>query len=280
MPNPPADEVIKSDVERALAEDVGEGDLSVLAIPAERRGHAHVVAREPGIVCGRPWAARVFAELDERVAIRWHAGEGEAVAAEAVIAEVTGPARALYTGERTALNFLGLLCGVASATRAYVHAITGNGAAVRDTRKTLPGLRAAQKYAVACGGGTNHRMGLFDAAMLKENHIAAAGGIGAAVRTLRSACPTIELTVEVETLAQLDEAVAAGADRLLLDNFELDTLQHAVERNAGRTWLEASGGVNHEGLAAIAATGVDAISVGALTKDVRALDLSMRFAAG
>ena len=269
---------VDDDIARALAEDVGDGDLSAAAIPADRHERARVIARAPGVVCGRPWFDGVFRAVDPRVAIEWHVDEGASVAAESHLCSLEGPARALFTAERSALNFLQLLSGVATATRAYVDAVAGTDTAILDTRKTLPGLRAAQKYAVTCGGGENHRMGLYDAAMLKENHLHAAGGITAAVAALRAAHPEAPLTVEVETLAQVREALAAGADRLLLDNFVLDDLRTAVTENAGRAWLEASGGITLLNVRSIAETGVDCISIGALTKDIHALDLSMRFA--
>lgn len=269
---------VDDDIARSLAEDVGDGDLSAAAIPADRSERARVIARAPGVVCGRPWFDGVFHSVDPRVTIEWHVDEGASVAAETALCSLEGPARALFTAERSALNFLQLLSGVATATRAYVDAVAGTDTAILDTRKTLPGLRQAQKYAVACGGGANHRMGLYDAAMLKENHLHAAGGITAAVHALRAAHPDAPLTVEVETLAQAREALAAGADRLLLDNFTLADLCTAVAENAGRAWLEASGGITLDTIRAVAETGVDCISIGALTKDVRALDLSMRFA--
>ena len=269
---------VDDDIARALAEDVGGGDLSAAAIPADRSERARVIARAPGVICGRPWFDGVFHSVDPRVAIEWHVDEGASVAAETVLCSLEGPARALFTAERSALNFLQLLSGVATATRAYVDAVAGTDTAILDTRKTLPGLRQAQKYAVTCGGGANHRMGLYDAAMLKENHLHAAGGITAAVQALRAAHPEAPLTVEVETLDQVREALAAGADRLLLDNFSLDDLCTAVSDTAGRAWLEASGGITLANVRAVAGTGVDCISVGALTKDIEALDLSMRFA--
>lgn len=269
---------VDDDIARALAEDVGGGDLSAAALPADRSERARVIARAPGVVCGRPWFDGVFHSVDPRVTIEWHVDEGAAVAAETALCSLAGPARALFTGERSALNFLQLLSGVATATRAYVDAVAGTDTAILDTRKTLPGLRQAQKYAVTCGGGANHRMGLYDAAMLKENHLHAAGGITAAVQALRAAHPEAPLTVEVETLDQVREALAAGADRLLLDNFSLDDLRTAVSDNAGRAWLEASGGITLANVRAVAGTGVDCISIGALTKDIQALDLSMRFA--
>ena len=269
---------VERDVARALEEDVGTGDLSAAAIPAGRRERAAVIARAPGVICGRPWFDTTFHAIDASIAIDWRVDEGAVVAPDTVICTLQGPARALFTAERTALNFLQLLSGVATATRAHVDAVAGTGTHILDTRKTLPGLRAAQKYAVAQAGGSNHRMGLFDAAMLKENHLHAAGGITAAIRALRAAHPDAPLTVEVETLDQAREALAAGADRLLLDNFEPAELRAAVAENGGRAWLEASGGITPENVRAVAATGVDGISVGALTKDVRALDLSLRFA--
>ena len=271
---------VSDDVARALAEDVGGGDLSAAAIPAERHERARVIARGRGVIAGRPWFDEVFRQVDAAVTVTWHVGEGERVEPETRLCDLQGPARSLFTGERTALNFLQLLSGVATATRDYVDAVSWTGAAILDTRKTLPGLRAAQKYAVARAGGTNHRMGLHDAAMLKENHVHAAGGITAAIAAIRAAHPGADLTVEVETLEQLREALAAGADRLLLDNFPPADLRRAVAENAGRAHLEASGGIDLDTVRRVAATGVDSVSVGALTKDVRALDLSMRFAGG
>ena len=270
---------VDADARRALAEDVGSGDLSAAAIPAEREMSASVIAREAGVLAGTAWFDAVFAALDSRVVVTWLHADGERVAADATLCRLRGPARALFTGERSALNFLQLLSGVATATREYVDAIADDRAVILDTRKTLPGLRAAQKYAVTCGGGVNHRIGLHDGAMLKENHLYAAGGIEPAIAALRAAHPDARLTVEVETLEQVRRALAAGADRLLLDNFALADLRAAVAENAGRAHLEASGGVTLTRLREIAATGVDSISVGALTKDVRALDLSLRFAA-
>lgn len=274
MPNRPAHTA--DDAARALAEDVGEGDLSAAAIPSRQLGAARVVARESGVLAGRPWFEAVFATLDPAVDIVWRFEEGATFPADTVLCTLSGPARSLFTGERTALNFLQLLSGVATATRRYVDAVAGTGVAILDTRKTLPGLRAAQKYAVTCGGGVNHRQGLYDGAMLKENHLQAAGGIATAIAALRAAHPQAPLTVEVETLSQVEEALAAGADRLLLDNFSLQALAEAVAANAGRAHLEASGGVDLASVSAIAATGVDSVSIGALTKDIRALDLSMR----
>lgn len=268
---------VEADVHRALDEDVGSGDLSAAAIPAERMASASVIAREPAIVCGRPWFDTAFASVDDAIEIDWHAAEGEAVGAGQTLCSLHGPARGLCTAERTALNFLQLLSGVATATRTFVDAIADTGVVILDTRKTLPGLRAAQKYAVTVGGGRNHRFGLHDQAMLKENHLAAAGGIEPAIAAVREQHPQAPLTVEVETLEQLEVALAAGADRLLLDNFELDALREAVRLNAGRAVLEASGGLELNQVRMVAETGIDCISVGALTKHVRALDLSLRF---
>lgn len=275
--SPAAPDCVDTDVARALAEDVGPGDLSAAAIPADRTVHARVIARAAGVICGRPWLDGTLARVDPTLAARWAVAEGERVAAGSLLCELAGPARGLFTAERTALNFLQLLSGVATATRAYVDAVAGTGTAILDTRKTLPGLRQAQKYAVRCGGGRNHRLGLYDGAMLKENHIHAAGGITPAVTALRAVHPDVPLTVEVETLDQLREALAAGADHLLLDNFGQDDLRAAVTLNQGQAHLEASGGVSLDGVAAIARTGVDSVSVGALTKDVHALDLSLRY---
>jgi len=273
----PTPDTVHEDVTRALAEDLGPGDLSAAAIPAARTERATVIARTSGVICGRPWFDAVFRRCDPAIRIDWHVTEGESVAADTTLCDLEGPARGMFAAERTALNFLQLLSGVASATRTCVDAVAGTDVAILDTRKTLPGLRAAEKYAVRCGGGTNHRMGLFDEAMLKENHLHAAGGITTAVQVLRAAHPQAPLTVEVETLAQVREALAAGADRLLLDNFALDDMRRACAENAGRARLEASGNVSLETVRAIAETGIDCISIGALTKDVRALDLSLRY---
>lgn len=269
---------VLDDVRRALAEDVGTGDLSAAAIPPERTIRATVIAREGGVLAGVSWFNAVFAELDAAIDITWHHADGDAVAGDSTLCTLAGPGRALITGERTALNFLQLLSGVATSTRRHVDAIAGTGAIILDTRKTVPGLRRAQKYAVTCGGGVNHRMGLHDGAMLKENHLHAAGGITAAMDAVRAVHPNAPLTVEVETLEQVQEALAAGARHLLLDNFPLADLHRAVAENAGRAHLEASGGVSLDTVRAVAETGVDSISVGTLTKDVRALDLSLRFA--
>ncbi len=276
---PPAD--IAETVRRALAEDVGAGDLTANLIPGATTARAQVISREEAVLCGAAWFDEVFRQLDRKVRVDWNARDGEPVRENQVLCTLDGPARAILTGERTALNFLQTLSGTATVTRRYAEAIRGTKAVVLDTRKTLPGLRTAQKYAVRAGGGQNHRMGLYDAILIKENHIAAAGSVSAAVDAARRDAPagtTVE--VEVEDLAQLNEALAAGADRLLLDNFSLKRLREAVQAAAGRARLEASGGITLENIRAIAETGVDCISIGALTKHVRAVDLSLRMDGG
>ncbi len=272
----PAD--LDAQISRALAEDVGAGDLTAALVPADKRARATVVAREACVLCGTAWFDAVFTALGPDTRVTWNARDGDRIAAGTTLCELEGSARALLTGERTALNFLQTLSGTATEARRYADALAGTGCRVLDTRKTLPGLRAAQKYAVAVGGGSNHRMGLHDAILIKENHIAAAGGIAAAVAAARRQSPGVKVEVEVETLAELDQALAASADMALLDEFTLADMRAAVDRVAGRMTLEASGGVGIDELAAIAATGVDFISVGALTKHLRAIDLSMRFA--
>ena len=273
---------IARNVAAALSEDVGAGDLTASLIAAARQGQATVIAREAAVVCGVDWFNASFASLDPNVRIDWKVRDGDRVAPNDVLCTLAGPARALLTGERTALNFLQLLSGVATRTRVFVDAVAGTRAQIVDTRKTLPGLRVAQKYAVWCGGGGNHRMGLHDAILIKENHIMAAGGIAEVMRDSTAIaaasggrCQFIQ--IEVESLAELDSALAAGAKMVLLDNFDLAMLRQAVANTAGRAILEASGGVNLQTVRAIAETGVDRISIGGLTKDVQALDLSMRF---
>ena len=276
---PPMLSEIKKQVEYALREDVGSGDLTAQLIDAERPATATVLAREPAVLCGTAWFEECFRRLDERIRTSWSVKDGDDVAAGQVVCHLAGPARALLTGERCALNFLQTLSGTATVTRSYVDAIRGTRAVIVDTRKTLPGLRLAQKYAVRCGGATNHRIGLFDAVLIKENHIAAAGGIGAVMRRVAETIPAgVPVQIEVESMAQLEEALACGATMILLDNFTPDAMRDAVRSTAGRAVLEASGGVRLDQVRAIADTGVDRISIGALTKDVRALDLSMRFA--
>ncbi len=271
----PAPWQVAQDVARALAEDVGGGDLTADLLPAEKAARARVVCRETAVLAGCDWFAETFRQVDPAVTVEWHRRDGDRLKAGEEICHLAGPVRALLTAERTALNFLQTLSGVATATAAFVEAVAGTGARILDTRKTLPGLRLAQKYAVTCGGGHNHRMGLHDAILVKENHIAAAGSVSAALEAARRLHPDVETEIEVENLAQLEEALAAGARRILLDNFGLDELRRAVVVNAGRARLEASGGVDLQSVRRIAETGVDDISVGALTKHLRAVDLSL-----
>lgn len=271
-------EDIAESVRRALAEDVGPGDLTATLIPAETQAEAQLVTREPAILCGTAWFDEVFRQVDGRVSVAWNARDGDAIQAGQILCILRGPARALLTGERTALNFLQLLSGTATRARKYVDAVRGTRAAILDTRKTIPGLRHAQKYAVACGGGQNHRLGLYDAVLIKENHIAAAGSIAAALRAAKaSAAKGVTMEIEVENLAQLREALEAGAARILLDNFSVEQLKAAVRETGGRARLEASGGINLSNIRAFAETGVDFISIGDITKNVEAVDLSMRF---
>ena len=271
----------QDDVARALAEDVGAGDLTAGLIAPERQAHARILARESAVICGSAWAEAALQQVVPEARISWHVRDGQRCAADQVVLELTGPARGLLTAERTVLNFLQLLSAVATKTADYVaavNAVPGNRAHIVDTRKTLPGLRMAQKYAVVCGGGSNHRIGLYDAVLIKENHIAAAGGVTAVLQRAAAVAPTAKFVeIEVETLAQLQEALQAGASMVLLDNMDLPTLHEAVRLNAGRAILEISGGVNMGTVRDLAATGVDRISIGALTKDVKAVDFSMRF---
>ena len=273
---------IASEIERnvaaALAEDVGSGDYTAQLTPAHAPGRAHVLCRTAATVAGRPWFDAVFRALDASTQIEWHVEEGSRVAPGTRLCTVTGEARTLLTGERAALNFLQLLSAVATVTRTYVDAVAGTQAAILDTRKTLPGLRVAQKYAVKTGGGMNHRMGLYDGILIKENHIAAAGGVRAALaEAQRLAPPGVWIQIEVENFEQLEEALSADAKLILLDNMSVAQMREAVVKAAGRAKLEASGGITIENVRDIALTGVDRISIGALTKDVRAVDLSMRF---
>ncbi|MGH8507549.1 MAG: carboxylating nicotinate-nucleotide diphosphorylase [Gammaproteobacteria bacterium] len=265
------------DVAQALREDVGEGDLTASLIPPAHHSRAQVLTREDAVLCGTHWFNAVFRRLDTRVEIQWQAQDGDEVRAKQEICALAGPTRALLTGERTALNFLQMLSGTATVTRAYARTLQGTQSKLLDTRKTIPGLREAQKYAVRCGGGYNHRLGLFDGVLIKENHIAALGSIAAAVVSAKARYPKIPIEVEIENPAQIEEAIGAGADLVLLDNFTVDQLHAAVARNRGRVRLEASGGFDLDTLRAVAETGVDFISVGALTKHVRAIDFSMRF---
>ena len=267
-----------ADAARALHEDVGSGDLTAGLIDADRSALARVIAREAAVICGQAWAHAAMLQCDPQARITWHVADGEQCAPDQVIVEIQGNARALLTAERTALNFLQLLSAVATKTALYVDAVKGTSAHIVDTRKTLPGLRLAQKYAVRCGGGTNHRIGLYDAVLIKENHIAAAGGVTqvlARAATVAGQADFVE--IEVETLAQLTKALNAGARMVLLDNMALLTLCEAVRINQRRAILEISGGVTLAGLRELAETGVDRISIGGLTKDVKATDFSMRF---
>lgn len=267
---------IETNVRKALAEDIGAGDITAQLIPAERLGHASVITREAAVVSGTAWVDAVFRQLDPRVAVHWQVVDGEQVAADRVLFHLEGPARALLSGERTALNFLQSLSGVATRCRYFADLVEGTGVRLLDTRKTIPGLRLAQKYAVTCGGCYNHRIGLYDAFLIKENHIAACGGIAEAVAAAHSIAPGKPVEVEVENLDELEQALRAGADIVMLDELSLADMRTAVGIAAGRAKLEASGGVNEETLRAVAETGVDYISIGALTKHVRAIDLSMR----
>ena len=273
----PPQDAIAAQVRGALAEDVGGGDRTAALVPSAAVAAAAIVTREAAVLCGSPWVDEVFRQLDPTVAISWLQADGDVLKPGTVICHLHGPARALLTGERTALNFLQMLSGTATLAKRWADAVAGTAARVLDTRKTVPGLRLAQKYAVACGGCHNHRIGLYDAVLIKENHIAAAGSVGAALLAAHALAPDLEVEIEVEDLDQLREALEAGARRVLLDNFPLERLRSAVAVAGGRARLEASGGVTLDNVRAIADTGVDDISVGALTKDVRAVDLSMRF---
>jgi nicotinate-nucleotide pyrophosphorylase (carboxylating) len=277
---PPAPERIDADVARALAEDIGAGDVTAALLP-DAPDIAYLLCKEDAVVCGRPWFDGCHRALDPGVRIDWRVAEGDRVAAGTVLATLAGRSRALVSAERTALNFLQTLSGTATTTAAYVDAVRGARAPapdprILDTRKTIPGLREAQKYAVRVGGGENHRMGLYDAVMLKENHVRAAGSLTAAIRAARAQQPALPLIVEVETLAQLEEALAEGCERILIDDFDATTRREAVRIAGGRIPLEVSGGVDLRGMRAIAEDGVDCISIGALTKHVHAIDLSMK----
>jgi len=272
----PDQSIIDADVARALAEDVGTGDLTAQLLPAAGVGMARIRTREAAVLSGRAWAEACFRQIDDRVRCTWFADDGDTLASDTVFLEVSGPVRALVSGERTALNFLQTLMGTATVARAYADAVAGTRTRILDTRKTLPGLRQAQKYAVRCGGATNHRVGLFDAVLIKENHIAAAGSIGAAITKARMIAGTRLVEIEVESLDELREALAARPDRIMLDEFSREDLIAAVALANGQVELEVSGSMTLARLAEVAALGVDFISVGALTKHVRAIDLSMR----
>ena len=260
----------------ALLEDVGSGDLTGMLVPDETRVQARVIVREEAVLCGAPWFEGVMLAVDQDLEIDWKYAEGDLMTADSVVCTIAGSPRSLLTAERAALNFMQLLSGVATVTRKYVDIIAGTKAAILDTRKTLPGLRLAQKYAVRVGGGKNQRMALYDGILIKENHIAAAGGVSNALKAADALNAGVPVQIEVETIAQLEEALAAGVKSVLLDNFKLEQMREAVKVNAGRALLEASGGVNIGTVRAIAETGVDRISIGSLTKDVRATDFSLR----
>ena len=268
--------VIEESVHLALNEDIGTGDVTAELIPAEEIALATVITREPCVLCGMDWFEEVFRQLDEDVLIDWSAEDGDRLQADDIICTLSGPAVSILTGERTALNFMQTLSATATVSRRYADAITHTETRVLDTRKTIPGLRMAQKYAVSCGGCVNHRIGLFDAVLIKENHIAAAGGITAAIEEARFRNPDIMIETEVEDMTQLTEALATDANRILLDNFSLEDLREAVAMNKAGKQLEASGNITLDTIADIAETGVDFISIGALTKHIAAVDLSMR----
>ncbi len=266
----------EANIRTALVEDIGSGDWTAMLLPEAAQVRARVVVREAAVLCGAPWFEGAMTQVDPRIRIDWHFAEGELMAANAHVCSIAGPARSLMTAERPALNFLQLLSGVATATRDYVKMIEGTAASILDTRKTLPGLRLAQKYAVRVGGGRNQRLALYDGILIKENHIAAAGSIRAALGAARALNAHVSIQIEVESLDELQQALDGGAPSVLLDNFTTDMMQAAVALNAGRALLEASGGVNRDSVRAIAETGVDRISIGSLTKDVRATDYSLR----
>jgi nicotinate-nucleotide pyrophosphorylase (carboxylating) len=273
----PPQHLIAANVAAALTEDIGDCDWTAQLIPAHQVGKAKIVLRENAVICGQAWFNEVFRQVDAAVSVNWKVVEGEYVYADNVICELEGNTQALLTAERSALNFLQTLSAVATVTRQYAQVVAGTSAVVHDTRKTIPGLRRAQKYAVTIGGGANQRIGLYDGILIKENHILAAGSIANALTTARDMAPSnVTIQVEVENLHELDQALAAGATSVLLDNMSLTEMKHAVERAEGKAILEASGGVDLTTLRAIAETGVQRISIGKLTKDVLAIDLSMR----
>lgn len=272
----PDAQVVLQNVRAALAEDIGSGDITAALIAAETQATARVITREDGVLCGSDWVNTVFAEIDPSVTLQWQVNDGQAIKAGDTLFTASGPARSLLTGERAALNFLQLLSATASTCRRYADVVSNTKTRLLDTRKTIPGLRIAQKYAVRCGGCHNHRIGLYDAFLIKENHISACGGIAAAVEAAHQYAPGKPVEVEVESLEELAQALTAGCDRVMLDNFSLDDMTAAVALAGGRVELEASGNVNESTLLPIASTGVDFISIGALTKDCKALDLSMR----
>ncbi|MCJ8178681.1 carboxylating nicotinate-nucleotide diphosphorylase [Pseudomonas viridiflava] len=267
---------IEANVRRALLEDVGSGDITAQLIPAERLAKATIISRDAAVIAGTAWVDAVFRQLDPRVAVHWQVSDGDRVSPDQALFHLEGPASSLLTGERSALNFLQLLSGVATRAQYFADMVSGTQVKLLDTRKTLPGLRLAQKYAVTCGGCHNHRIGLYDAFLIKENHIAACGGIAQSIEAAHKIAPGKPVEVEVESLAELKQALDAGADIIMLDELSLEDMREAVRLNAGRAKLEASGGINDDTLRVIAETGVDYISIGAMTKDVKAVDLSMR----
>jgi nicotinate-nucleotide pyrophosphorylase (carboxylating) len=275
--HPPPQQVVADDVRRALREDLGEGDCTASLIPDNNILQTRIICRDNAVLSGQPWLEQTFRQLDAGITVTWQINDGDTMQPDQEICRLQGPARSILSGERTALNFLQTLSGTATSTRRYTEAVAGTGAIILDTRKTIPGLRLAQKYAVRCGGASNHRIGLFDAILIKENHISAAGSITAAVTEALHLYPDLLLEVEVENLEQLEEAHSAGAQRALLDNFALDDLTAAVDRFKGRIGLEASGGIDLKTVRSVAETGVDFISTGDITKSVQAVDFSMRF---
>ncbi len=279
MPNITLDSLqssISEEVRRALAEDIGSGDITAALIPAERQAQATIISREPAILCGTAWADEVFRQVDPRIQVQWLAADGDRLQPNQPFCKLSGPARGLLSGERCALNFIQTLSATATRSRYFADLVEGTAVKLLDTRKTLPGLRLAQKYAVTCGGCHNHRIGLFDAFLIKENHIAACGGIQAAVTQARALSPGKPVEVEVESLDELRQALDAGADIIMLDELSNEDMRTAVRISAGRARLEASGGINESTLREVAETGVDYISIGSLTKDIKAVDLSMR----
>lgn len=270
-------EDLEQNVKSALQEDIGSGDISVALLSADTRAQANVICREKAVICGRPWVDEVFRQIDDSISLDWFVSEGSECEADALVFKAYGSARNILSAERTALNFLQILSGTATTARHYAELVKHTPVKILDTRKTIPGLRRAQKYAVLQGRCYNHRLGLYDAFLLKENHITACGGIPEAIACARSFAPDKAVEIEVENLQELELALQAGADTVMLDNFDLETLKQAVAINAGRAALEASGGYSQESIVAVAETGVDYISVGALTKHCRAIDFSMRF---
>ena len=268
---------LKDDVARALAEDIGDGDISAQLIDSSQQLQMQLLIREDAVICGKDWFNEAFRQCDESIAIEWYAEDGDFITADTILCKIDGAARPLLTAERTALNYLQTLSATATVTSKYAELISHTQCRILDTRKTIPHLRLAQKYAVNCGGGINHRIGLFDAFLIKENHLAACGGIATAVERARKLKPAVLLEVEGETIEQLQQAIEAGVDRALLDNFTLDQTRQAVEINQGRIQLEASGNITDQSLVEIAGAGVDYVSIGAITKNIRAIDFSLRY---